>query len=183
MSSEIEYKRIVFVKDPSLDMRDFDNKLYAFVLRGASNVYDADTHRRSKAWQFYAAGWPYQIIQEVCSMAGCTEGGTLKVANNRWTTPENYIKLWRKYIAEARPISELQQRLPIRHVRLYLRDNVDLSQYDQKALDALTANPEWHQDVGYYGHLYYERAISGVETLDEWLGLRHHDFVSGSMVV
>lgn len=190
MSSTIEYERRVFVKDPLVDPNEYGNCFYAFVLRGDSNTFDVLPNgrngRRSRDWQFYAAGPPYVVIQEVCLNAGYTEGGTLKIANNRWTKPENYIRLWRKAIDGAQAIDDMKRVIPVTHAIVYLRDwkkMPTLGSYDQDGLDRLKASDDWVRRKGFYDHVRYERPLyaSGdlIGVLDEWLQYRHLAFVSG----
>ncbi len=183
MSYEIEYQRIVFVKDPELPLDDWDNKLYAFVEQGSSNCYEADTNRRSRSWSLIVAGAPYQIVREICSRAGYTEGGSLTLRGRR-TSPESYLKLWRKCIANAVPVTELRQRTSITRARLVLhKEKPELKSWDQELLDELEADESWHRGKEHYGNPYLERSIEGAEGLDGWLQARTYVFVSHSYVL
>jgi len=181
MSSTIEYRRAAFVKHPDPEASPLaEDQYYLFVESGSSNCYEVDTGRRSRSWEFVAAGEKWQVIAEVCRNAAYCEGGLLKV-RGRWTKPENYIKLWRKTLAEARPVSELLSRLPIRYVRLYLESEEDrevLGSYDQEAWDKLNADG-WKHREGYYDITYLVKCIEGPETLDEWNKYKRHPWVKG----
>jgi len=99
MSTNIEFKRKVY-RIPHNDKGFGEDNFFALQLFGENNVRDADTGAISKSWKLFNYGWEYSLIGEVCRWAGDTEGRMLTLGG-RSTTPENYLRLWRKAIKEA----------------------------------------------------------------------------------
>ena len=119
MSHEIEYDRACFMlPQGSTDFTDMHgltkharswNEYFLFIQQGCNNI-----HPRPRKWYLESHGANWTIIQRVCERAGSTEGGILKPAN-RDTTPESYLRRYRKVIAEAELLTNqtLHQRLGI----------------------------------------------------------------------
>jgi hypothetical protein len=104
MSYTIEYARQIF-KMPAgtlipagygkIEHTLSQDELFMFVKRGDNNI-----HPRPQNWHLSAWGWEYSLIQRVCEYAGLAESGCLKFTNGD-TTPEHYLKMYRKEIANA----------------------------------------------------------------------------------
>ena len=106
MSYSIEYqkKAYYFDADPSSGLSE--KNFFAYHLCADNNV-----EPRTPSPRLVEFGWNYSVIQEVCKLAGYCEGGTLK-PKNRWTSPEAYIKAWRKVLAEAKPFCMFLSEFP-----------------------------------------------------------------------
>jgi hypothetical protein len=119
MSHEIEYDRACFMLPKgSTDFTDMYgltkhprswNEYFLFIQQGCNNI-----HPRPRKWYLESYGFDWTIIQRVCERAGSTEGGMLK-PGNRDTSPENYLRRYRKVIAQAEILTDeaLHQRLGI----------------------------------------------------------------------
>ncbi|MES2331212.1 MAG: hypothetical protein V4539_16525 [Bacteroidota bacterium] len=108
MSYTIEYERKVFVlaegiKVPAgfgrIEHARHQNDYFLFIKEGCNNI-----DPRPEEWTLSAWGWNYEIIAKVCARAAWTESGCLKMTNGN-TTPEAYLKMYRKEIEDASPFS------------------------------------------------------------------------------
>lgn len=119
MSYTIEYNRKIYKGE-----NDWHSEVYYLLIRqGSSNVFDANG-KRSKEWDLVAFGSESQVIQEVCSRAGSTEGGGLQRRGNNDFTPENYLELYRTKIRNAKPLEELFNEFTVTGV-IHLRNEDD----------------------------------------------------------
>jgi|GEM_PF-6901442 len=104
MSYTIEYARKVFKIPEGTVMPagfgkdqhvlSYDN-FFVFTRSGCNNI-----NPRPRNWHLAAFGWSHQIINTVCERAGWTEGGRLKLVSGD-TSPESYLKMYRKEIKKA----------------------------------------------------------------------------------
>jgi hypothetical protein len=150
MSHEIEYDRTCFVlPQGSTDFTDMHgltkhprswNEYFLFIQQGCNNI-----HPRPRKWYLESYGANWTIIQRVCERAGSTEGGMLK-PSNRDTTPENYLRRYRKVIAEAEVLTNeaLSQRLGIQ-VLSFHSIKPDLIQ----SLDTYYTG-KWHRTLDFF---------------------------------
>jgi hypothetical protein len=104
MSYTIEYARKVLKLSKGtkvkagfgkIEHQRHENDYFLFIKEGCNNLYP-----RPEEWCFHAAGWNYQIIAKICERAAWTESGCLKMTSGD-TTPEAYLRRYRKEIAEA----------------------------------------------------------------------------------
>lgn len=120
MSYTIEYNGLVLSEKP---VDDPDPTLYMFVFQGDNNVYD-NSGSRAKGWSLETVGREYSIISRVCERAGSTSGGSLQIQNGsgepHWITPEEYLAMWRKKVAEAQFFGQLLTILPMSRAWLIL---------------------------------------------------------------
>lgn len=70
-------------------------------LGGDTNVRSADTGRRARHWCVTAVGMEWHVIREATERAAACAGGCLKLAGRGVTTPESYIRAYRKALASA----------------------------------------------------------------------------------
>ncbi len=95
---------------------EFDREIYAYEDNSHTNyillIKQGDNNMRNKDgtiaknWELIATGWEYNIISKICKRSGATEGGSLKYQNGG-TTPENYIKRYRKEVENAKPADQM----------------------------------------------------------------------------
>jgi len=144
MSHTIEYGRKAFYLPKGTNIPEgfgqsahelWENEIFLFIQSGCNNVYP-----RPRSWHLTASGWNYTVIREVCERAGSTEGGCIQFVSG-WTTPENYIKMYRKVIAEA-------ELLTVEALRKWGLDSVDLmlgtkqpDKYEQSMVEDFKASP------------------------------------------
>lgn len=106
MSSTIEYNRIAFKGN-----HNGKEKYVLAVRAGCSNVYETGTGLRAKDWHLMAFGSLGDIWKRIGEMAGHTEGGMLQ-RNVGWNesrsfTIEEYVKLYRSKIKNAKPMERI----------------------------------------------------------------------------
>ncbi|MED4404095.1 hypothetical protein [Metabacillus fastidiosus] len=103
MSFTVEYNRVIYKKDR--------HTMVLLVKQGDSNVYDSHSNLRAKHWRLAAAGSEKELWKEIGIRSGSTEGGALQRAKGWnetvWWKIEDYIKLYRSKIANAKPIDSL----------------------------------------------------------------------------
>ncbi len=104
MSYEISYRRQAFIL-PAAYSGHYDDTAFLIEEAGSSNCYEMDSNRRSRAWGCLAAGPVYSCLAAVTRTASDCCSGCLVLNGRRGTTPEAYIKAWRKAIAEAAPLT------------------------------------------------------------------------------
>lgn len=108
MSYSIEYEKKAFVFDSISGEKNY--LIY-------NTMADNNVSPRVPSPNFISYGWNYQAIKEICKLAGYCEGGMLK-PKNRDCSPESYVKVWRKKIAEAKPFSEFRKEFPTAQFRV-----------------------------------------------------------------
>lgn len=108
MSYTIEYDRKFFylpkgypvAATSSMNAHElWDNEYFMFIKQGCNNVYPRD-----KVWALAGIGASWQLMIEICERAGYTEGAGIQFVNGR-TKPENYLKMYRKAIADAEELT------------------------------------------------------------------------------
>jgi hypothetical protein len=128
------------------------NEYFLFIQQGCNNI-----HPRPRRWYLESYGAHWTIIQRVCERAGSTEGGMLK-PGNRDTTPENYLRRYRRVIDEAQLLTSdlLHERIGIQTLTL-VSIKPDLIQ----SLDTYYAN-KWQRTVGLFAK---DRSRYGDDTI------------------
>jgi hypothetical protein len=102
MGYEIEYKKVAF---KVLDK--YGDEVYFTYITQASNNVSPRIPRPA----FFEAGRAWEIIQQACKVGADVESGMYK-PKNRWSTPESYIRAWRKTLKEALPLEDLVRENP-----------------------------------------------------------------------
>jgi len=167
MSYTIEYKRQALKMPKGTKIAEgfgkiahelWEDEIFLFIKSGCNNV-----HPRPKTWHLHATGWNYSIIQTVCERAGSTEGGCIKM-NGKDTTPENYIKLYRKVIAEAEIFSleKMKELTGIYGVNFYF-GNKEVSDYVQKSIETIK---EAAEDQGKWYD--YQKYFIPFTSMEQW---------------
>lgn len=105
MSYEISYRRQAFVM-PATRAGHYEDLLFLLEECGSNNCWEIDNHRRARSWCCAAAGVEYECLAEITRVAADCCGGSLVLCGRRPTTPEAYIRAWRKEIAGAAPIQD-----------------------------------------------------------------------------
>ena len=103
MSYEISYRRQAFVMSAA-QAGHYDDLLFLVEETGSNNCWEFDNRRRARSWGCLASGAAYECLAEATRLAAACCGGSLVLYGRRPTTPEAYIRAWRKTIAEAEPI-------------------------------------------------------------------------------
>jgi hypothetical protein len=142
MSYAIEYTKRLYTLPKE---KSFEQNYLALVKIGDNNCYETTTNRRVRDWQFFESGWKYNIIKKVCDWAGECEGGSLQ-PRGRWTTPENYLKSWRKMFNNIQPFSCFLREFTTREGIIYLKHKhmKHLSEYAKEELkEFLLKDDKW----------------------------------------
>ena len=105
MSYEISYRRQAFVL-PAKQTGHHDDLFFLVEEAGSNNCYELNCRRRSRSWACLAAGAQWECLGEVTRMAAACCGGSLCLYGHRSTTPETYIRAWRKALAAATPLAD-----------------------------------------------------------------------------
>ena len=105
MSYEISYRRQAFVL-PTHVTGHYDDLFFLLEEHGSNNCYELDNRRRSRSWCCTATGAKWQCLAEVTSVAAACCGGSLCLYGQRGTSPENYIRAWRRALAAALPFMD-----------------------------------------------------------------------------
>lgn len=147
MGYEIEYKKVAF---KALDKHG-DEAYFTYITQASNNV-SPQIPRPA----FFEAGRAWQIIQQACKVGADVESGMHK-PNNRWSTPESYIRAWRKILKEARPLEDLVRGNPYARLEIaVLKDRF------QTYLNTAPAN----KDKEYY-HKRITALIAGLACVDK----------------
>lgn len=101
MSYEVEFGRYV-VTVPNAPGRNEPRRYLGIAQRGSSNLLE-ENGRIARDHATVAFAEPVEFINEVTRAAMFCEGGELRCNGHR-TTPEGYIKAWRKALTQAVPI-------------------------------------------------------------------------------
>jgi hypothetical protein len=108
MSHEIEFSRhAYFIPDPT-----FEKAFFTYVTTSSNNV-----NPRTPKPLLFKAGYAYEIIGEACRVGASVESGCWK-PRNRKSSPEAYIKSWRKKLKEARPFEEFVHEHPCAEIEI-----------------------------------------------------------------
>lgn len=142
MSYTIEYSRKAFYLPKGTAIPEgygksahelWEDEIFLFVKAGCNNVYP-----RPKTWGLVCFGWNFSVVAEVCKMAGYTEGGSIKL-NGKDTTPENYLSLYRKTLAQKEELTvENLKAWGVSHFELAIGPK-ELAEYHQSNLEVLKA--------------------------------------------
>jgi hypothetical protein len=127
MSYDISYRRRVF-KMTAAQAGHYDDVFFLLEEAGSNNLYECDNRRRVRRWECLATGAYWQCLSAVTICAAACCGGSLCLNGRRDTTPESYIRAWRKALAAAVAYTDA-----INHgfqLRLYVRIS------DAEALDS-----------------------------------------------
>jgi len=100
MSTHIQ-DHLLAVRVPKEHAHHYEDILILLAEGGDNNVIETRTGRRARDWYPVAVGVEWSVLAEVCRGAAACCGGCLKL-HGRHTTPEGYIKAWRKAIEAAR---------------------------------------------------------------------------------
>jgi hypothetical protein len=105
MSYEISYRRQVF-RIPAAQCGHYDDILFLVEEAGSNNCWEIGNRRRARSWQCTAAGAEWECLAEVTRIAAACCGGSLVLYGRRRSSPEEYIRAWRRAIAGAGPFVE-----------------------------------------------------------------------------
>lgn len=112
MSYTLEYNRIVY--------KDCTKSFLLLIKQGDSNSYELNSNLRSRDWYLVASGTEKELWKEIGKRAGSTEGGGLQRAvgwnDSKWWSIEDYVKLYRSKIANARDMKQILDDFQIRFV-------------------------------------------------------------------
>ncbi len=156
MSYEIEYSGGLF-RVPK-EMETSEDNFLLVITQGCNNVRES-TGRRARSTYLVSYGWEYSIIGEICKRAGSTEGGGL-VLRNGSTTPENYLKMYRKRIKNANSIQDLISLNQTARIKVKPK----LVDWEEKVLDELKEFAKKEKD--YYNNsdlTFLEIPINSIE--------------------
>lgn len=161
MSYTLEYNRIVY--------KDEKKNFLLLIKQGDSNTYDINSNLRSRDWYLVAAGTEKELWKEIGKRAGSTEGGGLQRAvgwdDSKWWSIEDYVKLYRSKIANARDMKQILDDFQIRFV-IEKSDKI-LDEKLNAQIDEMINSVEFtYKGTNYYNK---ERKIfeKTVRTLDE----------------
>lgn len=105
MSYEISYQRQAFVL-PAAQAGHHDDLFFLAEEAGSNNCYERSSRRRSRSWCCMAAGAMWECLSEITHCAAACCGGSLCLHGRRGTSPEQYIRAWRKALAAAMPLAD-----------------------------------------------------------------------------
>jgi len=169
MSYTIEYKRFVFEEKD-----EHENRFWAFVQEGDSNVFDAGTHRRSRDWTLMSYGTASHIIGEVCRRAAATESRSLQFPGERYISPEEYLATWRKAMQEVIPFHNILSALPIYAGGIILHQKTS-NKYEQENVEKIMLSCLY--DGEWYGYKKYSLEINNPSDLKKWRELSSNSMV------
>jgi hypothetical protein len=105
MSYEISYRRQAFMLTAAR-AQHYDDLFFLVEERGSNNCWEIGNRRRARSWDCMAAGAKWECLTDVTSIAAACCGGSLCLYGCRGTTPETYIRAWRKTIAAVSPFED-----------------------------------------------------------------------------
>ena len=119
MSYSIEYNREIFF------LEEGEREYFLFIREGDNNVRDSITNLRAKSWYFVVKGDLADIWKIIGQRGGYCEGGGLQKAKG-WNdtlkmTIEDYIKLYRSKLKNAKPLEVFLDRFTI-EAYVYIED-------------------------------------------------------------
>lgn len=160
MSYEISYRRKAIRLTP-IQSGAADDVFFLLEEIGSNNCTEMDSRRRARSWQCSAAGRDYECLAEITRCAAACCSGSLII--RRPTTPEQYIRSWRRAMAEAMTLSDAAQagfylhlftRISAeestgthKHTYEQLRDQTLVAQYDYTAPYSDRQAMGWRFDV------------------------------------
>jgi hypothetical protein len=105
MSYDISYRRQAF-RLPSTQAGHYDDVVFLVEEAGSNNCIELNSRRRARSWECLAAGSSWECLAEATRCAAACCGGSLCLYGHRDTSPETYIRAWRKAIAAAVAFSD-----------------------------------------------------------------------------
>ena len=106
MSYEISYRQRAFVIPMARTGGHYDDVFFLVEEVGSNNCIELDSRRRVRNWVCLAAGGRSDCLAEITRCAASCCGGSLQFYGRRDTSPESYIRAWRKALAAALPFDE-----------------------------------------------------------------------------
>jgi hypothetical protein len=100
--------RIEAVRFPKEAIDHYEDIYLVVELGGDNNVRD-QRGRRARSWGATCIGPEWQVIGDCCRFAAACSGGMTKL-HGRVTTPESYIRAYRKALANATGLQEAATR-------------------------------------------------------------------------
>ena len=175
MSYDISYRRRAFVLTAA-QAGNYDDVLFLVEEAGSSNCYEIGNRRRSRDWSCMAAGGGSDCLADVTRCAASCCGGSLVLYGCRDTSPESYIRAWRKAIAAALPFGDASHNGF--HLQLFVRMTETEAANDRKyafeMLSKQTLVPVGQHTDPYNGKMAMEWRFSALvpEQVKLWLETR-----------
>lgn len=135
-------------------------------LGGDNNVRERDTGRRARDWCATAVGVDWGIIGEAAHIAASCAGGMLRLAKRSNTTPEAYIRAYRRALARALTVEEARAAGMTIKLRLRLFDT-DEDKYARERLDK-AGHPSSRTDYYKAPATVYEFALADPAQVALW---------------
>ena len=105
MSYEISYRRRAF-RMSAAEAGHYEETLFLVEEAGSNNCWELGNRRRTRDWGCAAVGAEWQCLANITRTAAACCGGMLVLYGRRRTSPEGYIRAWRRAIATAEPFHE-----------------------------------------------------------------------------
>ncbi len=105
MSYEISYRRRAF-RMSAAEAGHYEELLFLVEEAGSSNCWELGNRRRARDWHCAAVGPAWECLAHITRTAAACCGGMMVLYGRRRTTPEGYIRAWRRAIAEAEPFQQ-----------------------------------------------------------------------------
>ncbi len=164
--------RIEAIRFPAAAIGHYEDVFLVMELGGDNNCTNARTGRRAKSWSATCIGPDWVVIGDCCRYAASCEGGSTKLKGRR-TTPESYIRAYRKALANA---TGLQDALVSRglHIRGRIRFN-PAEKDGAYALDKAIKGGKSPVEIDYFGTkmLSVEFNLDDSADLTLWNECRH----------
>lgn len=107
MSYEISYRRRAFWLSQA-QSGHYDQLYILLEEMGSNNCWENGNRRRARSWNCLAVGSAYECLAQAVELASACCGGSLVLYGRRHTEPEQYIRAWRKALAAAQTLDQLQ---------------------------------------------------------------------------
>lgn len=175
MSYEIEYKRKAYrLPKEEGSYESLGDELIVFVQEGSNNVYEVNwssgRQKRARSWGIVSKGHEYSIIQDVCKRGAYCEGGSLVLSGRSRMTPENYIKLYRNLLKNAKPISEFFTDFNTKEFVINVKS--DLGDYEKGLLKELKKDKKFKLLVEDDGEMKFIIDVNTLADLEKALSYR-----------
>src|SRR5208282_2434461 len=92
--------RIEAIRFPAAAIGHYEDVFLVMELGGDNNCTNARTGRRAKSWSATCIGPVWVVVGDCCRLAAGCSGGMTKL-RGRVTTPETYIRAYRKALANS----------------------------------------------------------------------------------
>ena len=102
MSYEISYRRRAF-RMSAAEAGHYEEILFLVEEAGSNNCWELGNRRRARDWGCAAVGSAWECLAHITRTAAACCGGMLALYGRRRTSPEGYIRAWRRAIAAAEP--------------------------------------------------------------------------------